>query len=92
MYVGGTLTMSGGTISGNSAFNSGYGGGGVGVWTGTFRKTGGGTVYGNEIGAPNWNQAAGNKGHAVWKSSGNRSRNTTAGPADNIDSTNNTGL
>jgi hypothetical protein len=50
VYVaGGTLTMSGGTISGNKAYSdsNSYGGGGVCVVGGTFTMSGG-TISGNE--------------------------------------------
>jgi hypothetical protein len=85
---GGTFNMYGGTISGNStAF-----GGGVSVTNGTFIKTGG-TIYGND-GTPNSNTATNSTsgtpptsyGHAVYVSSGQKYRNTTAGPGVNLDS------
>jgi hypothetical protein len=85
----GTFTMSGGTISGNT---SSGGGGGVYVSSGTFTKTGGGTIYGYTAGDANSNKvvnASGviqnNSGHAVFRSSFMR-RETTAGPAVNLDS------
>jgi hypothetical protein len=54
--------MIGGTIAGNRA---GTEGGGVYVWDGTFRMTGG-TIYGSN-GGSNANMAGGlGKGHAVW--------------------------
>jgi hypothetical protein len=88
----GTFSMSGGTIGGNTA-TSGNGGGVFMDSNGTFTKTGG-TVYGSDAGASNRNQAKGS-GHAVYKR--NRGlpanyRDTTAGPGDNINTANGTGL
>jgi fibronectin type 3 domain-containing protein len=95
---GGTFTMHGGIISGNTANTYG---GGVSS-SGTFKKlpSGGGqnsgTIYGNEEtgvdanGVPLKN-TVNSAGHAVYSSS-NRSRNTTAGQTDQIDTTTGRGL
>jgi hypothetical protein len=78
VYVeaGGTFTMSGGRIYSNTTTGNG---GGVFVETsGTFIKTGG-TIEGN-------NNAATGK-VAYVEGGGNKKRETTAGPTDNLDST-----
>jgi hypothetical protein len=84
VYVadGGKFTMSGGTINGNTAVGNG---GGVYVETsGTFSKTGG-TIYGN-TGTADANSAV--NGKAVFVDSGSdKKRDTTAEPADKLDST-----
>jgi uncharacterized repeat protein (TIGR02543 family) len=93
---GGTFTMSGGTISGNTTSYSGnvpaYGGG-VCVF-GTFTKTGG-TIYGysasdtvNSNVVKNGSTVQSNQGHAVYVMSSNpvKRRETTAWPANNMDS------
>jgi hypothetical protein len=87
------FTMSGGTISGNTSSQN-YSGGGVNVDGGTFTKTGGGPIYGYTAGDDdNSNKvvnASGvilnNRGHAVYVNSGSKRRETTAGPAVNLDS------
>jgi len=90
-----TFTMSGGEISGNSASN--YGGGVyVDIFSKTFTKTGGGTVYGYASGVTKSNvvkNSSGvvqnNSGHAVYvykSSSVNYRRESTAGPTVNLDS------
>jgi hypothetical protein len=66
---GGSFTMNGGTISGNTIAN---GGGGVDVFDGTFIKTGG-IIYGNDVGAPLANTSNSSnafKSHAVYFSFG----------------------
>jgi hypothetical protein len=93
VYVyGGTFTMSGGEISGNTAY---IGGGGVYMSSDeTFTKTGGGTVYGYTAGDTNSNVVKdrsgvvkNNLGHAVYVNSSLRKRReTTAGPGVYLDS------
>jgi hypothetical protein len=84
----GAFYMQGGVIRDN---HTSAHGGGVHIFSGTgvFIKTGG-TVYGNDAGGDS--NTSGNTGAAVYKTTGNRARNNTAGPADNINSTNNTGI
>jgi uncharacterized repeat protein (TIGR02543 family) len=100
VYSNGSFNMHGGTISGNT---SGESGGGVESSNGTFKKQPSGSgqnsgiIYGNEEtgfdtgGVSLKNTAGNNTGHAVFGSS-NRSRNTTAGQTDQIDSTTGRGL
>jgi predicted outer membrane repeat protein len=109
VYVtGGTFTMSGGEISGNTSFSSSDSdGGGVYVYYGTFKKlpSGGGQnsgiIYGNEEtgvdanGVPLKNTSGNSNGHAVYfysSLSTRPRRNTTAGQTDHIDSTTGRGL
>jgi uncharacterized repeat protein (TIGR02543 family) len=74
VYVYGTFTQSGGTISGNTAD---YGGG---VYVGgTFTKQSGGTIYGSDASDTLKNTAPSGNGHAVYVSSGSKTRNSTAG-------------
>ncbi|MDR0302101.1 MAG: fibronectin type III domain-containing protein [Treponema sp.] len=91
VYVCGNFTMKGGTISGNEA--SSFGGGVYVDDKGVFQKQGG-TVYGNGAGA-NANTAAG-AGAAVYKSRYPKPsvyfRDTTAGPADIINTITGQGL
>jgi hypothetical protein len=90
-FSGKTFIMSGGTISGNSCD---FRGGGVQVSDGTFIKTGG-TIYGSDATASNRNRADKNGwGHAVYKSGypSVKYRDTTAGPAVNINTDDGTGL
>jgi len=95
---GGTFTMNGGEISGNTSFSysSGCSGGGVYVNSGTFTKSGG-IITGYTSDAVNGNVVKINdvvqndKGHAVYVSS-SRYRNTTAGETDQIDTTTGKGL
>ncbi|WP_461256588.1 beta strand repeat-containing protein [Treponema sp. R80B11-R83G3] len=84
-----TFTMTGGEISGNTADRAG---GGVYVSGGTFTKSGGGTITGYASDPVNGNvvkDSSGvvqsNNGNAVYAVS-NRRRETTAGPAVNLDS------
>jgi len=93
---GGTFTMNGGEISGNTSYNSNSGGG-VYVRGGTFIKSGGiitgytsDTVNGNVVKSQE-GSVLNDKGHAVYVSS-SRYRNTTAGEADQIDTTTGKGL
>jgi hypothetical protein len=78
--------MNDGTISGNSADN----GGGVDVDSGTFTKSGGGTIYGDtdttHSEGSTENTATYGKGHAVYVS-GDKMRNTTVGAGEMLDST-----
>jgi uncharacterized repeat protein (TIGR02543 family) len=86
VYVsGGTLAMSGGTISGNTASN----GGGVYVSGGTLAKQSGGTIYGSNASGRLKNTANGDSyGHAVYVSgSPARIRNGTAKEGVTLDST-----
>jgi hypothetical protein len=75
--------MSGGTISGNTA----YSGGGVYVSSGTFTKSNAGTIYGSDADNTLENYAAwgDSSGHAVYVST-TKKRNTTAGPGVTLDS------
>ncbi|MDR1902409.1 MAG: hypothetical protein LBQ88_09045 [Treponema sp.] len=85
VYVSGTFTMSGGTISGNTASSS-YGGG-VYVSSGTFTKQSGGTIYGSDASSSLKNTAYSDSyGHAVYVSSGSKKRNITAGTGVTLDS------
>jgi len=72
-----SFTMSGGTISGNSAKY----GGGVSISQGTFTKSGGGIIYGENAPAADKNTAA-TRGNAVYWDGG--SRDTTLGESDNF--------
>jgi len=92
VYSNGTFTMKNGEILGNTAYSVG---GGLGV-QGTFTKTGG-TIYGYSAGDLNNSNVAkdssgtvrSNSGHAVYvyvQSSPAERRETTAGPAVNLDS------
>jgi hypothetical protein len=81
--------MSGGTISGNTA--TGTNGGGVwGNSMGLFIKNGGGIIYGDtdttHTPGSTENTAASGVGHAVYTENSFKSRNTTAGTAVNMDS------
>jgi hypothetical protein len=70
--------MNGGTISGNSAIY----GGGVYVYSGTFTKQSGGTIYGSNAGSTLKNTATYGDGfgHAVFvPGSPGKKRDTTAG-------------
>jgi hypothetical protein len=83
---GSTFVMTGGTIIGNSATNSEYGGFGGGVYLedgASFTKTGG-TIYGSDEGA-NSNTAV-NGGNAVYwnRSAGKRWYDGTLGPSSNL--------
>jgi hypothetical protein len=97
-FGGGTFTMQGGTISGNTASSSD--GGGVFISSGTFRKNSGvggisGIIYGSEAsgtdanGVPLKNIAS--YGSALYSLSG-KQRNTTAGQTDYIDTSTGLGL
>jgi hypothetical protein len=84
--VSGSFTMTGGKIYGNSAANEG---GGVRVEGGSFKKTGG-TIYGSDATDASLKNTAGSgntKGHAVYVDSGGKYRDVTAGPEDDIDTT-----
>ncbi|MDR1219256.1 MAG: hypothetical protein LBK73_06545 [Treponema sp.] len=85
VYVyGGTFTMSGGEISGNTA-SSPYSGGGVFVNGGTFIKQSGGIIYGSN--ATNALKNTANNGNAVYVgSSPVKIRNTTVGVGVTLDS------
>jgi hypothetical protein len=81
--------MSGGEISGNTSFPFG---GGVYISSGTFTKSGGGTITGYASDMVNGNVVknssgvvANNRGHAVYVDS-IKCRETTAGPTVNLDS------
>jgi hypothetical protein len=85
VYVnGGTFTMSGGEISGNSASL----GGGVSVSSGTFTKQSGGIIYGANASSTLKNTATGgySYGHAVYVS-GSQMRNFTVGTGVPLNST-----
>jgi len=88
--VGGIFTMSGGEISGNISSSSAGGGVYVGS-SGTFTKSGGGTITGYASDTVNGNVAKkddvvqSNWGHAVYVNSSKR-RETTAGPGVNLNS------
>jgi hypothetical protein len=96
-YAAGSFTMKGGTISGNTATDSG---GGVFVNNGAaFKKepptpgASSGIIYGYSADAPNSNKVQNsgfgivdNKGHAVYAADGPKSRETTAGPTQHLDS------
>jgi hypothetical protein len=102
----GTFTMNGGTISGKTAIRFGggvyvtRGSGSTGVFT---KKPAGssttsGTIYGNENTVDELSRNQANNagyavlGHAVFVGSAGGKRDTTAGPGDVVDSTNNDGL
>jgi hypothetical protein len=79
----GTFTMTGGAISSNEATSGD--GGGIRVYSrGTFTKTGG-IIHGNNDDNSLQNTATGS-GQAVYAQSGNttRTKNTTAGPGNNL--------
>ena len=81
---GGTFTMSGGTVSGNTT--AGKGGGVYVKDNGSlFNKTGG-TIYGNSGDGDANTAKDSNSGHAVWVESGSRKRNSTAGETVNLSS------
>jgi uncharacterized repeat protein (TIGR02543 family) len=81
---GGTFTMNGGEISGNTAPD---GGGGVYVSSGTFTKQSGGTIYGSDASNTLKNTASSSSyGHAVYVDSGSKKRNTTAGEGITLNS------
>jgi hypothetical protein len=98
--------MSGGTISGNTANAAYYGGGGVLLRNGSFKKnpvasgSSSGIIYGSEAsgndanGVPLKNTATGTYyGAAIcYYSSSSSRRNTTAGQTDYIDTSNSLGL
>jgi predicted outer membrane repeat protein len=78
--------MSGGTISGNTASDSG--GGVYADYGDTFTKQSGGIIYGSDAGDALKNTADGGDGHAVYVySSPKKKRNTTAGEGVTLDST-----
>jgi len=89
----GTFNMTGGEISGNTASsNVNSYGGGVFIANGaSFSKTGG-TIYGYTSGDSNSNTVKVNSsvkngnGHAAFRASGNRYRDTTAGTSVNLSS------
>jgi hypothetical protein len=80
----GTFTMSGGTISGNSASGGtiAFGGGVYVTNNGTFTKTGDSIIYGGNAAAPLKNTAA--YGYAAYASG--EKRNATAGKGVGLDS------
>jgi hypothetical protein len=81
VYNGGAFTLSVGTVNNNTAAV----GGGVFVASGTFTKSGG-TIYGTDGGA-NANAASmDGQGHAVYAADGSKYRDSTAGPSDDLDS------
>jgi hypothetical protein len=89
--VHGTFAMTGGSISANRTTSGSFGSGG-GVYVannGTFSKTGG-SIYGRDAAESLRNVAASGNGHAVFVNGVvilfNKERNSTAGPADNLDS------
>ena len=91
VYVNGTFTMNGGTISGNTSSSS-SGGGGVYVGEGTFNKTNG-TIYGysasDTVNSNTVKDSSGtvvnDRGHAVYaNSSPAKRKETTAGPSVNL--------
>jgi hypothetical protein len=85
VYVnGGTFAMSGGEISGSSA----YSGGGVYIYSGTFTKQSGGIIYGANASGTLKNTATGgySYGHAVYVS-GSQMLNFTVGTGVSLDST-----
>jgi hypothetical protein len=88
--IGGTFTMNGGEISGNTAF---YGGGvyiflsGTDSLSGTFTKQSGGVIYGTDASDTQKNTAGVGSGHAVSVSYDQKKRNTTAGAGVTLDST-----
>ncbi|GHV23832.1 hypothetical protein FACS189494_12080 [Spirochaetia bacterium] len=81
----GTFTMSGGSISENTAKTSG---GGVCMWSGAlFIKSGkGGVIYGSNAPDGQGNTAS-RDGHAVYYANRGKKRNTTARTATAMDST-----
>jgi hypothetical protein len=80
----GTFTMSGGEISGNNTSGSG---GGVYV-DGMIAKQSGGIIYGSNASSSLQNTASGDSaGHAVYVSSSQKRRNSTAGVGVTLDST-----
>jgi hypothetical protein len=82
---GGVFNMTGGEISGNTAFAT-YGGGVYAAPGGTFTKGTGGVIYGSDASAALRNTAAGdNYGHAVYVSE-NQQRDTSAGAEVTLDS------
>jgi hypothetical protein len=86
VYVdGGTFTMNGGTISGNT---SSSGGGGVYVGSGTFTKQLGGIIYGLDADSTLKNTAASGygTGYAVYVSA-DKKRDGTVGESVTLDST-----
>jgi hypothetical protein len=88
VYISGsTFTMTGGTISGNTASNYG---GGVGVESGTFTKTGNSIIYGDSdtthTPGSTENTAVTGKGHAAYVESGAKKRNATADTGVNMNS------
>lgn len=69
VFVDGTFTMNGGTISGNNTPKSG---GGVFVSNGTFTKSNkAGVIYGGDVAEDKANKAD-KYGHAVYTSNGSR--------------------
>jgi hypothetical protein len=90
VYITGNGSMTGGTISGNTADygiyhygNYAYGGG-ICV-SGSFTKSGGGIIHGNDAANTADRNTASSSGHAVyWDGTSARYRNTTLGVADNI--------
>jgi predicted outer membrane repeat protein len=85
VYVDGVFTMSGGTIGGNTAKESG---GGVYV-SGTFTKSGtGGIIYGSNASEDQANKAGADKqGHAVYvRGTRDYVRDSTADEATALDS------
>jgi fibronectin type 3 domain-containing protein len=85
--TGGTFTMSGGEISGNTASSSYYSyGGGVSVTGGIFTKSTGCIIYGSNASAELKNTAYSvSSGHAVYAGS-SKIRNTTVGVGVELDS------
>jgi hypothetical protein len=79
----GSFNMTGGTIGGNES-STGNGGGVVVGSSGTFTKNGG-IIYGSDAPFGQANTASGS-GQAVYASSGSKSRNTTAGPGVDLNS------
>jgi uncharacterized repeat protein (TIGR02543 family) len=82
LVYGGTFTMSGGSINGNTAFASYLGGGGVHVWSGTFTMSGG-TINGNTTSSRGGGVCVGNSVATFMMSGGTISDNYVTATAEN---------
>jgi hypothetical protein len=100
VYIAGSGSVTGGTISGNTVSGSGaipsyvfrHGGGVyIGGSGSSFTKSGGGVIYGNDAANDAFKNTASSGNAVYYDGSSARSRNSTLGEADNISTNTQTG-